>query len=107
MTAHAFAAPFFGSFVAPFVAPLLVALTLLAGCSSVSPRATGNAAGSTAGSAPLAPDRTFSVPVYGNEQWRADATAKAECRKQGLYHKLLRSEGARMLYQCVREAPAP
>ncbi len=82
---------------APFhVAPLIAALALLVGCSTAPGRSSGP---------PLAPDRTFTVPVYANEPGRADATAKAECRRQGLRHKLLRDDGARMTYQCVNEAP--
>ena len=82
---------------APFhVAPLIAALALLVGCSTAPSRSSGP---------PPATDRTFTVPVYANEPGRADATAKAECRRQGLHHKLLRNDGARMTYQCVNEAP--
>lgn len=82
----------------PYAAALLCLATLLAGC--------GTARAPAASSQPSVPDRQFTVPVYGNDAARADATAKAQCRKQGLYHHLLRNEGARVVYRCTAEAPA-
>ena len=49
-------------------------------------------------------DRTFSVPVYGNQQAQAHATAQRQCSKIGLFPRVLRDEGHRIVFECVSEA---
>lgn len=50
-------------------------------------------------------DRTFSVPVHGVDTAPAQAAATRECQKLALFPKLLRNDGARMVFECVSEAP--
>jgi len=72
-------------------------LALLAGCNTATTRPHGPMASGR--------DRTFSVPVYGSDTSLAHATATRECQRYGLFPKLLRSEGARLVFECVSESP--
>ncbi|MES2611528.1 MAG: hypothetical protein V4679_14880 [Pseudomonadota bacterium] len=73
-------------------------LVLLAGCDSATTRPP---------SGPMASgrDRTFSVPVYGNDASPAYSAATRECQKLALFPKLLRNEGSRLVFECVSENP--
>lgn len=73
-------------------------LALLAGCESATTRPP---------SGPMASgrDRTFSVPVYGNDASPAYNAATRECQKLALFPKLLRNEGSRLVFECVSENP--
>ncbi|EJE51466.1 hypothetical protein PMI14_03868 [Acidovorax sp. CF316] len=73
-------------------------LALLAGCESATTRPP---------SGPMASgrDRTFSVPVYGNDASPAYNAATRECQKLALFPKLLRNEGSRLVFECVSDNP--
>ena len=73
-------------------------LALLAGCDSATTRPP---------SGPMASgrDRTFSVPVYGNDASPAYNAATRECQKLALFPKLLRNEGSRLVFECVSDNP--
>ena len=73
-------------------------LAVLAGC---------NATTSHRPSGPMASgrDRTFSVPVYGADTAAAQAAATRECQKLMLFPKPLRSEGSRLVFECVSDTP--
>jgi hypothetical protein len=88
----------------PRLAAMTAAVAMLAACSLMGRPSGGPGPGGPNGST-LAADRTFTLPVYANEPGRADATAKAECRRHGLHHQFLRTDGARAIYQCVSDAP--
>lgn len=76
----------------------LTVLTVLAGCNATSPHHP---------SGPMASgrDRTFSVPVYGNDTSPAYAAATRECQRLALFPKLLRNDGSRLVFECVSESP--
>ena len=77
------------------IAFLGVLVPLLAGC-----YATGPSPQMASGR-----DRTFSVPVYGNDTSPAYAAATRECQPMALFPKLLRNDGSRLVFECVSEAP--
>ncbi|KRD27548.1 MULTISPECIES: hypothetical protein [Acidovorax] len=78
---------------------ILSVLAVLAGCNATAPHHHP--------SGPMASgrDRTFSVPVYGNDTSPAYAAATRECQPLALFPKLLRNDGSRLIFECVSEAP--
>lgn len=75
----------------------LCVLTVLAGCNEATTRPSAAMASGR--------DRTFSVPVYGNDTSPAYAAATRECQPMALFPKLLRNDGSRLVFECVSEAP--